>query len=79
MSQLSLAFTIWHPNRSSLKFCSTEFFLITKLQRGDIGECRLRHNLAYRSDYERARAKNPRLFFEFDVSTLLLLNFDFLL
>ena len=39
------------------------------IQRGDIGECRLGHNLAYRSDYERARAKDPRLFFEFDVST----------
>ena len=37
-------------------------------KRGDIGECRLNHNLSYRCDYERARAKDPRLFFEFDVS-----------
>merc|ERR1712242_52800 len=46
-----------------LKCCPHETLAST---RGDIGECRLGHNLAYRSDYERARAKDPRLFFEFD-------------
>ena len=43
-------------------------------QRGDLGECRLSHNIAYRSDYDRARQKDPTLFFEFDVSLILAMH-----
>ena len=43
-------------------------------QRGDLGECRLSHNIAYRSDYDRARQKDPTLFFEFDVSLILAMD-----
>merc|ERR1712110_1318289 len=46
-----------------LKCCPHEVLTST---RADIGECRYDHNLALRSDYERARVKDPTLFFEFD-------------
>merc|ERR1711970_105452 len=46
-----------------LKCCPHEVLNAT---RGDLGECRLSHNIAYRSDYDRARQKDPTLFFEFD-------------
>jgi len=46
-----------------LKCCPHEILNAT---RGDLGECRLSHNIAYRSDYDRARQKDPTLFFEFD-------------
>jgi len=47
-----------------LKCCPHEVLTST---RADIGECRQLHSLALRSDYERARLKDPTLFFEFDV------------
>merc|ERR1712126_499975 len=45
-----------------LKCCPHEVLTST---RADIGECRMTHSLALRSDYERARLKDPTLFFEF--------------
>lgn len=45
-----------------LKCCPHEILTST---RADIGECRSTHSLALRSDYERARLKDPTLFFEF--------------
>jgi len=54
-----------------LKCCPHEILNAT---RGDLGECRLSHNIAYRSDYDRARQKDPTLFFEFDVSLILAMD-----
>merc|ERR1711990_320694 len=46
-----------------LKCCPHEILNAT---RGDLGECRLSHNIAFRSDYERARLADSSLYLEFD-------------